>query len=143
MLYADENSFDIGAKITKTKPVLLPIGAVEAHGPHLPLGTDNILASEYSAKIAAETDGFVLPVLPYGQVWSLQDFPGSLTLSNETVTKVVVEIGESTYFRKHILMHSFVQPGKSASSNYLPETKLPLKKLSIIVYPPTSRPSNL
>lgn len=42
MLYADENSFDIGAKITKTKPVLLPIGAVEAHGPHLPLGTDNI-----------------------------------------------------------------------------------------------------
>ncbi|MBF2575284.1 creatininase family protein [Listeria welshimeri] len=97
MLYADENSFDIGAKITKTKPVILPIGAVEAHGPHLPLGTDNILASEYSAKIAAETDGFVLPVLPYGQVWSLQDFPGSLTLSNETVTKVVVEIGESLY----------------------------------------------
>ncbi|MHC5395707.1 creatininase family protein, partial [Listeria monocytogenes] len=88
MLYADENSFDIGAKITKTKPVILPIGAVEAHGPHLPLGTDNILASEYSAKIAAKTDGFVLPVLPYGQVWSLQDFPGSLTLSNETVTKV-------------------------------------------------------
>lgn len=39
----------------------------------------------------------VLPVLPYGQVWSLQDFPGSLTLSNETVTKVVVEIGESLY----------------------------------------------
>lgn len=76
MLYADENSFDIGAKITKTKPVILPIGAVEAHGPHLPLGTDNILASEYSAKIAAKTDGFVLPVLPYAKFGVCKIFQG-------------------------------------------------------------------
>lgn len=53
MLYADENSFDIGAKITKTKPVLLPIGAVEAHGPHLPLKDEQY----FSVRIFSENSG--------------------------------------------------------------------------------------
>lgn len=72
---------------------ILPIGALEAHGPHLPTGTDNLLAVAIAEQVAERVGGVLLPLLPYGQVWSLQDFPGSLSVSNETLTRLVVELG--------------------------------------------------
>jgi len=47
-------------------PVLLPVGALEQHGPHLPLGTDGLLASAVSADTAAQVGGLVAPTLSYG-----------------------------------------------------------------------------
>lgn len=74
---------------------ILPIGAVEAHGPHLPTGTDNLLAAAIAERVAERVGGVLLPLLPYGQVWSLQDFPGSLSISNETLIRLLVELGRS------------------------------------------------
>ncbi|WP_376790738.1 creatininase family protein [Thermoflexus sp.] len=75
--------------------VILPIGAIEAHGPHLPTGTDNILAVAIAERVAEQVGGVLLPLIPYGQVWSLQDFPGSLTISTETLASVLVDLGMS------------------------------------------------
>ena len=50
----------------KQPPVLLPVGALEQHGPHLPLGTDGLLASAVSADTAALVGGLVAPTLSYG-----------------------------------------------------------------------------
>jgi creatinine amidohydrolase len=82
------------------RPVLLlPMGAVESHGDHLPAGTDNILASRMAEELVRVVDGSIpllrLPVLPFGQVWSLGDAPGSFGISNDTVTRAVVEIARS------------------------------------------------
>ncbi|GBD08440.1 Putative mycofactocin system creatinine amidohydrolase family protein MftE [Candidatus Thermoflexus japonica] len=74
---------------------ILPIGAIEAHGPHLPTGTDNLLALAIAERVAEEMEGVLLPLLPYGQVWSLQDFPGSLSISTETLASLLVELGLS------------------------------------------------
>jgi creatinine amidohydrolase len=46
--------------------VFLPVGALEQHGPHLPLGTDALLASAIATGTAAEVDGIVAPALSYG-----------------------------------------------------------------------------
>ncbi len=46
--------------------VFLPCGATEQHGPHLPLGTDALLASAISADVAARVGGLVAPALSYG-----------------------------------------------------------------------------
>jgi creatinine amidohydrolase len=46
--------------------VLLPVGAIEQHGPHLPLGTDALLAGEMARRAAAEVGGIVAPTLTYG-----------------------------------------------------------------------------
>lgn len=78
-----------------TPVAILPVGAIEQHGPHLPLETDNILAQAFAGRLAARLKCFVLPVLPYGQVWSLRHFPGSLTVSSETMTHFVAELVES------------------------------------------------
>ncbi|MFD1039786.1 creatininase family protein [Virgibacillus byunsanensis] len=97
MEFQYENSFDIKEKIDHSRIAILPIGAVEAHGPHLPLGTDNLLAERLSEKLAERVNGFVLPTLPYGQVWSLRNFPGSINVSNESLIRFIVDIGESLF----------------------------------------------
>lgn len=97
MKYAKNTSYTIKNNIDATTPIILPIGAVEAHGPHLPLETDNILAEKYSDLIAENVNGLVLPVIPYGQVWSLKNFPGSLTISNETLIQLIYELASGLY----------------------------------------------
>lgn len=93
------NDTETRALIARRPVALLPIGAVESHGDHLPAGTDNILARRLAAalveRIAGRTPVVLLPVLPFGQVWSLGDHPGSFSLSNETVARIVFEIGQS------------------------------------------------
>lgn len=97
MQFQYQNSFEIKEQIEQSKIAILPVGAVEAHGPHLPLGTDNILAERLSEKLAARVNGLILPTLPYGQVWSLRNFPGSITVSNESLTNLIVDIGKSLF----------------------------------------------
>ncbi|MFD1173306.1 creatininase family protein [Oceanobacillus picturae] len=97
MEFQYENSFDVKEKINQSKVAILPVGAVEAHGPHLPLGTDNFLAERLSHKLAERTKAFVLPTLPYGQVWSLRNFPGSINIKNNSMIAFLVDIGESLY----------------------------------------------
>lgn len=97
MLFEQQNSFEVKEQIADKQCAILPIGAVEAHGPHLPLGTDNLLAERLAKRLAERTNSFVLPTLPYGQVWSLQNFPGSLNVSNEALIQILYDIGESLY----------------------------------------------
>ncbi|GAB6930559.1 creatininase family protein [Paenibacillus sp. JCM 10914] len=97
MKFELENSMEVEEKIRKLGAAILPIGAVEAHGPHLPLGTDNLLAARLADKLAERTESFVLPTLPYGQVWSLRHFPGSINVSNEALIRLLFDIGESLY----------------------------------------------
>lgn len=84
-------------ELQKSRIAILPIGAVEFHGPHLPTGTDNFLAVRMAEEVAKHIGGVLLPLLPYGQVWSLENFPGSLNVSNETLASLIFEIGISLH----------------------------------------------
>ena len=93
------NDSEMEAALAERPVLVLPIGAVESHGDHLPAGTDNLLAARLSEELAGTVAGapplLRLPVLPFGQVWSLGDAPGSFGVSNETVTRTIVEIALS------------------------------------------------
>lgn len=80
---------------TSANVAVLPIGAIEEHGPHLPLNTDNVAADAFARLVCERTDTFLLPTLPYGQVWSLKRFPGSLTISNETLKSMIQDLSAS------------------------------------------------
>lgn len=71
---------------------VLPLGAVEEHGPHMVLGTDSLAAEALARRVCARTGAVLLPTLPYGQVWSLSRFPGSLSLRTETLASLVGDI---------------------------------------------------
>jgi creatinine amidohydrolase len=141
MQFQEQNSYEIKSVIEKSKVAILPVGAVEAHGPHLPLGTDNYLAEEVSKKLADYIDGIVLPSLPYGQVWSLSDFPGSLTISNQTLTNIIVEIGESLFHQGFRILA--IVNGHYGNSVALKEAsrvlyeKYPKLKVFVMFYPGT------
>jgi len=88
---------DIGDMIKKIATVILPVGSVEQHGPHLPLACDTIGAYMFSLEIAKHFDGkiLVLPPIYYGVSEHHMDFPGTITVSPETLIRLVVEIAES------------------------------------------------
>ena len=75
---------------------LLPVGAIEQHGPHLPLDTDAFDA-DYLAKRVAETCSdprpLVLPLVPYGVSYHHDEFKGTISISNETLSRLVYDIG--------------------------------------------------
>ena len=77
---------------------LLPVGSVEQHGPHLPLDVDAFDAQHLALKVAeACTDPkpLVLPLIPYGVSYHHEDFSGTITISPDTLSQLVYEIGMS------------------------------------------------
>jgi creatinine amidohydrolase len=79
---------------------ILPVGAVEAHGPHLPLETDVVIATAMAragaAKLAARAHPVVLlPALAYTAAGFAAAFPGTISISTVTVTALVVDIARS------------------------------------------------
>ncbi|RXZ73243.1 creatininase family protein [Agromyces albus] len=74
---------------------ILPFGALEQHGPHLPLGTDTVTAAEVARRLAQRLDAVLLPPLHYGETWNNAGYPGTLSLSPATVTAIAVDLGRS------------------------------------------------
>lgn len=91
----DFTSENIKEAFEEKKNVILPLGAIEAHSDHLPLSTDIVLAEDYANKLAEKTDSLVLPVIPFGQVWSLRDAAGSIHIQEENLVNFLVDILES------------------------------------------------
>ena len=98
MFLGDCNQRDAALALNERTVALLPLGAVEVHGNHLPLLTDLYLA-EGVCKLVCERvqNCVVLPSMPYGQIWSLRDQPGSLSVSNEVLTAMLSDIGRSLW----------------------------------------------
>ncbi|GAA2227620.1 creatininase family protein [Herbiconiux moechotypicola] len=73
----------------------LPFGALEQHGPHLPLGTDTATASAVARRLAERLDGVLLPPVHYGDTWNNAGYPGTVGLSPATVTAIAVDLGRA------------------------------------------------
>ncbi len=75
--------------------VILPVGALEAHGPHLPLGADQIQAERTALALAEQLDGLVAPSVAYGSAPAAKRFPGTVSLRNaELASHVEGVVGE-------------------------------------------------
>jgi creatinine amidohydrolase len=76
--------------------VLLPTGAIEQHGPHLPVDIDYFDAKYLAAKVAESCQDpkpLVLPAIPYGVSYHHEDFKGTLSVSNDALSRFVYDIG--------------------------------------------------
>jgi mycofactocin precursor peptide peptidase len=76
--------------------LLIPLGATEQHGPHLPLNTDTLIASGIAEAVAAgRTDVAVAPALPYGSSGEHSGFPGTLSLGQTALETTLIELVRS------------------------------------------------
>jgi creatinine amidohydrolase len=96
MTWEDFRDGDPGAWIA-----VLPVAAIEQHGPHLPLGTDSFIAEGYLARARALLPSALpvtfLPLQAIGKSDEHVAFPGTLTLSAENAIRAWTEIGESVH----------------------------------------------
>jgi creatinine amidohydrolase len=78
---------------------VLPLAATEQHGPHLPLGTDVMIAQAYLERVRELLDGSLpatfLPIQPVGISTEHIDYPGTLTLPTDVALKAWMALGES------------------------------------------------
>jgi creatinine amidohydrolase len=93
--------------------LLQPVGAIEQHGPHLPLVVDAAIGVAVLGKameqLSPTIPAYVLPPLCYGKSNEHWHFPGTVTLSAQTLMATLTEVGESLYragFRKLAFVNS-------------------------------------
>lgn len=96
--WSELKASELGAIVDDTTVALLPVGAIEQHGPHLPLSTDTTLAEGLAleaAKRASDATVLILPTVSVAKSDEHTGFPGVLTLDAQTLQAVLVQIGRS------------------------------------------------
>jgi creatinine amidohydrolase len=88
---------EAGEAFAKSPVVLLPLGAIEPHGPHLPLDSDVVIATEIARRAAMKlkargVPALILPPLSYAATEFAAGFPGRVSISPETTTALVRDI---------------------------------------------------
>ena len=108
MTWRDFAAADMGSVVA-----VLPVAATEQHGPHLPVGTDTFISEGYFAHtielLPADLPVLFLPVQAIGKSDEHVEYPGTLTLSPETLIRAWTEIGDSvarTGCRKLVFINS-------------------------------------
>ena len=88
---------EIKDSLPRIKAVILPVGSIEQHGPHLPLACDSLGAYKLSKEVAEKLNGevLVLPPIFYGVSEHHMDFPGTITVRSETLISIIYDIAES------------------------------------------------
>ena len=89
---------DVAAGIARGLVAILAVGAVEQHGPHLPLLTDTVLAPGVARRIAEGLDSaLLLPAIAYGDAWTAEGWAGTLSLSPDTLRASLIDIGRGLH----------------------------------------------
>jgi len=85
--------------LRRTRTVIQPIGAVEEHGPHLPLGTDTFQVREVSRLAAEKAGAITAPAIPYGVCRSTRDHPGTIGITTPVLRALILDLGRD-FFRQ-------------------------------------------
>lgn len=123
MIWSESTSEEIGAAAARGLIAVLPVGAVEQHGAHLPTGTDALLAEAATKQACSRTGDVLLPTLTLGcSLGHTHKWPGTLSLTPATQTLVVLELGRWVYasgFRRLFLVNAHATNGPPCESALL------------------------
>jgi creatinine amidohydrolase len=100
-----------------TSVAVLPIGSNEQHGQHLPTGTDWMVARELARRLGERSNVIVTPTLPVGYAKYHTVFPGSLSMREETLKNMLIDISEDLL--KYGITHILVVNGHGGNKNSL------------------------
>ena len=95
MIRASSTPWPEVAAALQGHPAILPFGALEQHGPHLPLSTDTLTADAVATRLAERLGAVLLPAIPYGETWNNAGYPGTVSLRPSTVTDIAVDVARA------------------------------------------------
>ncbi len=84
---------EVKAAIDEKRLVILPTGATESHGPHMPTDTDTHQAEHIAIRLAERIGAVVAPPIAYAISKTFEKFPGTISLSIPTYQQLVYEVG--------------------------------------------------
>lgn len=115
--YDDLTWPEIKDAVTRNPVVLIPVGAIEDHGPHLPPNTDNIIVEAVCFETARRSEGKVLslPVLPIGLDEHHMDFPGTLTADIDQLLNYATQCAISV--ARHGFSHIMLVVGHGSNAS--------------------------
>ena len=94
-VWFDELSMPEAEKAAKSgNVVIIPCGSIEEHGDHLPLSTDSLQAEYVALGVAQKTGCLVAPPLRYGLCSSTRNFPGTVTITFDSLRSIMTDILE-------------------------------------------------
>jgi creatinine amidohydrolase len=101
-------------------PVALwPVGAIEPHGPHAPLGTDTVISVGMCERAAARlANAVVLPALPFGVTRYGAAFAGAVGISEATLRAIVLDVAaavDEQGFRRLVIVNNHFEPEQVAT----------------------------
>jgi creatinine amidohydrolase len=108
VLLAECTLRDVEAHLAESPKVIIPVGSTEQHGPHAPFGTDWILATEVSVRLARRIGALVAPAFSYGVAGEHLGYAGVPFISARTMTSLVQDVVRSLAeggFREIILVN--------------------------------------
>jgi creatinine amidohydrolase len=98
---------------------LWPVGAIEPHGPHAPLGTDTLISVGMCERAAERLDNaLVLPPLPFGVTRYGAAFPGAIGISEQTLRAIVLDVAKAVAdngFRRLVIVNNHFEPEQVAT----------------------------
>lgn len=94
-IVSNMNWVDFAERQRDIDTVLIPFGAVEVYGPHLPMGADGIATSALAREVAEHVPAFVAPLIPVGFSETLAEFPGTLSVTPESLVGYARDLSES------------------------------------------------
>lgn len=109
--WEQQTSPQAGETVKRTDAVIIPVGAVEQHGPHLPLAVDTLICQAVAEGVSALTGVPVLPPVTYGVSGSHGDFPGTVALRPETMIAVMEDLIDSLHasgVRQFVLLNGHI-----------------------------------
>ncbi|MFX1252265.1 MAG: creatininase family protein [Promethearchaeota archaeon] len=87
---------DVFKQTINTKPlVIVPVGSIEQHGPHCPLGTDSLIAEGVAQEACRRTETLCAPTIFIALSEHHKGFPGTLWVSRQTFSNYLVDISKS------------------------------------------------
>lgn len=90
--YGELTSAELSEMEKEKTIVFIPIGSIEAHGAHLPLLTDFYQAESVCLALASRFNALLAPPIFYGHCSSTKNFPGTISLSTNTLRSLIQEI---------------------------------------------------
>jgi creatinine amidohydrolase len=128
--FEETAGFEVADLASRCRLAILPLGSLEFHGPHNPLGSDSIIISGIAERVAARTSGLLFPTIRFTQCPAhTAQFRGTMSVRPEVMTMYLADVlrnVERLGFRKIFVLNGHdgnIGPGRGAIAQVADEIK--------------------